>query len=74
MSDRDYVAAVRAAHQETVAKVKEQMTDAQAAKYIKDEEKQAKDDEDDDQMPFGPGGGGPPGGGPPGGGGPPPGE
>lgn len=53
LSDRDWVAAVRAVHRETVLKVKAQMTDAQASKYIKDEEKQAKDDEDEDRMPFG---------------------
>jgi hypothetical protein len=69
LSDTDWVASVRQVHRQTVIKVKEEMTDAQAAKYVADEEKQAKDDAEQDQMPNGPppGGGGPP----PGGGGPP---
>jgi len=74
LSDTDYVASVRATHRQTVAKVKLEMTDTQANKYLLDEEKAAKDDAEQDQQqgrPDGPppgGGGGPPGGG---GGGPP---
>jgi hypothetical protein len=70
LSDREWVAAVRKVHQETVLSVKTQMTDDHATKYVKDEEKQAKSDEEDDQGPPGGGPGGP-GGPPPGGGGPP---
>jgi Spy/CpxP family protein refolding chaperone len=68
LSDREWAAAVRKVHQETVLSVKAQMTDDHATKYVKDEEKQAKSDEEDQQGPGGgPGGGGPPpGGGPPG--------
>ena len=60
LSDADWVAAVRQTHQQTVAKVKLQMTDEQAGKYVVDEEKQAKSDAEDDQMqgPMGPPGGG----------------
>jgi hypothetical protein len=70
LSDSEWATAVRKVHQETVLSVKAQLTDDQATKYAKDEEKQAKSDEEDDQGPAGPsgpGGGGPP----PGGGGPP---
>jgi periplasmic protein CpxP/Spy len=69
LSNTDYIAAVRKVHQQTVMQVKAQMAEDQAAKYIKDEEKQAKSDAEDDQQQQGPPGGGPPGGG----GGPPPG-
>jgi hypothetical protein len=63
LSDVDWVAAVRQTHLQTVAKVKLQMTEEQASKYVVDEEKQAKNDAQDDQMPgpMGPPGGGPPG-------------
>ena len=71
LSDRDWVAAVKRVHQETVLKLKVQLSDPQAAKYIKDEEKAAQDEEEEERQPFGPPGGGGP---PPGGGGPPPGE
>jgi hypothetical protein len=65
LSDSEWAAAVRKVHQETVLSVKAQMTDEQATKYVKDEEKQAKSDAEEDS--------GPPDGEPPGGGGPPPG-
>ncbi len=87
LSDSEYAGAVRKVHLQTVAKVKLQLTDAQASKYAKDEAKRAKssqddadDDGDDGPPPDGPPPGGGPGGGPggPGGGGPggggPPGE
>jgi hypothetical protein len=83
LSDTEWAAAVRKVHTQTVAKVKLQLTDAQASKYAKDEAKRAKSngdsDDGDDGPPDGPppDGGPPPGGGGPGGGGPgggPPGE
>jgi hypothetical protein len=70
LSDADWVAGVRQAHRETVAKVKLEMTDEQASRYVKDEQKRAKSDQED-QGSDGPPGGGPDGGPPPGGGGPP---
>ena len=82
LSDTEWAVAVRKVHAQTVAKVKLQLTDAQASKYAKDEAKSAKssldaDDEDDGPPPDGPPPDGGPGGGPggpgggPGGGGPP---
>ena len=41
LSDADWVAGVRQAHRETVAKVKLEMTDEQASRYVADEEKLA---------------------------------
>jgi hypothetical protein len=83
LSDMAWTSAVRKVHLQTVTKVKRELTDAQASKYAKDEEKWTKsslgdssDDGDDDGPPPDgpPPGGGPPGGGPggggPGGGGP----
>jgi hypothetical protein len=84
LTDAEWTAAVRKVHQQTVLKVRKQLTDAQLSKYAKDEANRAKksgDDSDDgddgppygpppDGGPGGPGGGGPGGGGP-GGGGPP---
>jgi periplasmic protein CpxP/Spy len=74
LSDMAWSAAVRKVHQLTMLKVKVELTDAQASKYIKDEEKEAKKSQDDggDDGMDGPPDGPPPGG--PGGGGPPPGE
>jgi hypothetical protein len=71
LSDSAWAAAVRKVHQQTVLKVKAEMTDEQASKYVKEEEKQAKKSQEDaqDDGPDGP----PPDGPPPGGGGPPPG-
>jgi hypothetical protein len=80
LSDTEWAAAVRKVHTQTVAKVKLELTDAQATRYAKDEAKRAKSsgdtDDADDGPPDGPppDGGPPPGGGGPGGGGPPPGE
>ena len=87
LSDTEWAGAVRKVHTQTVAKVKLELTDAQATKYAKDEAKRTGDSDDgDDGPPDGPppdggpppGGGGGPGGGGPGGGGPggggPPGE
>jgi hypothetical protein len=81
LTDAEWTGAVRKVHQQTVLKVRKQLTDAQLSKYAKDELKRAKqsgDDANDDGPPDGPppdGGGGPGGGGPggggPGGGGPP---
>jgi hypothetical protein len=68
LSDREWLASVKRVHQETVAKVKVQLTDEQASRYVKDEEKAAQDEEEEERQPFGPPGGGGP---PPGGGGPP---
>jgi len=70
LSDAEWTAAVRKVHVETVAKVKLAMTDDQASRYIKDEEKRAKSDAAEDQMQGPPDG--PPPGPPPGDGGPPP--
>jgi Spy/CpxP family protein refolding chaperone len=73
LSDTEWVVSVRKVHSKTVVQVKALMSDAQASKYIQDEEKRAKDDAEEDRMQEDgpPGGGGPP---PGGGGGPPPGE
>ena len=74
LSDTAWAAGVRKVHAETVAKVKLQLTDAQASKYAKDEAKRARSDsdsDDEDGPPDGPPPGPPPDGGP-GGGGPPP--
>ncbi len=72
LSNTEWVGAVRKLHQQTVLKVKAEMTDAQASKYVQDEAKWAKSsqddlgDEDDNGMPpDGPPGGGPGGEGPP---------
>jgi hypothetical protein len=72
LTDAEWTAAVRKVHQQTVLKVRKQLTDAQLSKYAKDEANRAKksgDDSDDgdDGPPYGP----PPDGGPggPGGGG-----
>ena len=78
LTDAEWTAAVRKAHQATVLKVRKLLSDAQLSKYAKDEVKRAKQsgndaDADDDGPPDGPppdggpppGGGGPPGGGPP---------
>lgn len=82
LSDVAWNSGVRKVHLQTVAKVKRELTDVQASKYAKDEEKWTKSslgdvgDDGDDGPPDGPPPGGPPGGGP-GGGGPgggPPGE
>ena len=75
LNDTEWAGAVRKVHQQTVLKVKAQMTDMQGNKYIQDEAKRAKssqddpgDGEDDGTPPDGPppgggaGGGGPPGG------------
>lgn len=70
LSDAEWTAAVRKVHLETVAKVKQAMTDDQASRYSKDEEKRAKSNAAEDQMQGGPDG--PPSGPPPDGGGPPP--
>lgn len=77
LSDRAWNIAVKKAHEQTVSKVKLELTDVQLSKYVKDEAKRAKQDktedaEDDGPPPDGPPPGGPGGGGP-GGGGPPPG-
>lgn len=69
LTDAEWTAAVRKVHRETVAKVKLAMTDDQANRYTKDEEKQTKSDAEEDQMQGPPDG--PPPGPPPGGGGPP---
>lgn len=80
LSDSEWNAAVRKVHLQTVTQVKRQLTDAQASKYAKDEEKRAKSSDDADNGDDGPPDGPPPDGGPPpgGGGGPggggPPGE
>lgn len=79
LSDSAWTSGVRKIHAQTVAKVKLELSDAQAAKYAKDEAKSlkaTKDSGDDDDGPpdGGPPDGGPPPGGGPGGGGPPPGE
>jgi hypothetical protein len=77
LSDTEWAAAVRKVHTQTVAKVKLELTDAQATKYAKDEAKRAKSNGDSNDGDDGPPDGPPPGGGGPGGGGPgggPPGE
>jgi hypothetical protein len=72
LSNADWSSGVRKIHQLAVQQIKQQMTDAQATPYAKDEEKFAKksgsdsNDDGDDGPPFGPPGGGPGGGGPPG--------
>lgn len=71
LSDTEYVAAVRRVHRETVAKVKLQLSDEQASRYAKDEEKLAKSDAEDDAIQEDGPPGGPPPEPPPGGGGPP---
>jgi len=69
LSDSAWANEVRKVHQQTVANVKRQLTDAQASKYAKDEAKRVKETtEADDDSDDGPPDGGPPGGGPPGGG------
>ena len=70
LTDAEWTAAVRKAHQATVLKVRKLLSDAQLSKYSKDEVKRAKQagndaDADDDGPPDGP----PPDGGPPPGGG-----
>jgi uncharacterized membrane protein len=79
LTDAEWAGSVRKVHQQTVLKVRKQLTDAQLSKYMKDELKRAKqsgndseDADDDGPPPYGPppGGGGGPGGGGPGGGGP----
>jgi hypothetical protein len=77
LTDAEWVAGIRKAHAQTVAKVRLLMTDEHASKYVEDEAKQAKSDAESDSTGDGPPDGGPPGGpggGGPGGGGPPPGE
>ena len=74
LSDAEWTAAVRRVHTETVAKVKLELTDAQATRYAKDEAKRAKSSGDSDDGDDGPPDGPPPDGGPPPGGGGPPGE
>jgi hypothetical protein len=72
LSDTEWAGAVRKVHTQTVAKVKLELTDAQATKYAKDEAKRAKSNGDSDNGDDGPPDGPPPDGGPggPGGGGP----
>jgi len=76
LSNAEWNAEVRKAHRAAVLAIKAQMSDAQASKYVKDEDKLAKKSDDgNDDGDFGPPDGPPPGGGPGGpGGGPPPGE
>jgi hypothetical protein len=78
LTDEEWVAGIRKAHAQTVAKVRLLMTDEHATKYVEDEAKQAKSDAESDSTGDGPPDGGPPGDGPPGGGpgggGPPPGD
>jgi hypothetical protein len=77
LSNAEWNAEVRKVHRTTVLAIKAQLSDAQASKYAKDEDKLAKKSDDgNDDGDFGPPDGPPPGGGPggPGGGGPPPAE
>jgi hypothetical protein len=70
LSDTEWAGAVRKVHTQTVAKVKLELTDAQATRYAKDETKRAKSNGDSDDADDGPPDGPPPDGGGPGGGGP----
>jgi hypothetical protein len=54
LGDTEWAAAVRKVHTQTVAKVKLELTDAQATKYAKDEAKRAKSNGDSDDGDDGP--------------------
>ena len=54
LSDTEWAGAVRKVHTQTVAKVKLELTDAQATKYAKDEAKRAKSNGDSDNGDDGP--------------------
>src|ERR1035438_3838785 len=60
LSDTEWAGAVRKVHTQTVAKVKLELTDAQATKYAKDEAKRAKSNGDSDNGDDGPPDGPPP--------------